>query len=113
MAYTIYVLALEDGRYYVGKTKDISDIFCKRYRPSPWIKKFKPVALERVFENVSLGDFEEDKVTKEYMDKYGIDMVRGGSYSQFDLSDHQRDVLNIEIKTISLFCRWNYWIPIF
>ncbi len=93
----IYVLKLEGGRYYVGKTNNLM----KRYeehlsgRGSAWTKLYKPIKLEETKENVS--PFEEDKVTKEYMSKYGIDKVRGGSYVETELSDFQKGALNTEI----------------
>jgi predicted GIY-YIG superfamily endonuclease len=93
----IYVLKLEGGRYYVGKTNNL----IKRYeehlsgRGSAWTKLHKPIKLEKSIENVS--PFEEDKITKEYMSKYGIDKVRGGSYVETELSDFQKDALNTEI----------------
>ena len=76
----IYVLRLEGGRYYIGK----SDNMMNRYQQhingsgSAWTRQYRPVSLEKIIENVS--PFEEDKITKEYMSKYGIDNVRGGSY---------------------------------
>ena len=93
----IYVLKLEGGKYYVGKTNNL----IKRYeehlsgRGSAWTRAYKPIKLEKTIENVS--PFEEDKVTKEYMSKYGIDKVRGGSYVETELSDFQKDALNTEI----------------
>lgn len=84
---TIYVLRLEGGRYYVGK----SDHVMKRYQQhlegsgSAWTRKYPPVSLEKTIEHAS--PFEEDKVTKEYMSRYGMDKVRGGSYVELELSE--------------------------
>lgn len=100
----IYVLRLEGGRYYVGKTDDVMI----RYRQhlngsgSTWTRKYKPVSLEKTIKNAS--PFEEDKVTKEYMSKYGIDKVRGGSYVQVELSPFHTDALNMEIRAAKDLC---------
>ena len=100
----IYVLRLEGGRYYVGKTDDI----VKRYQQhlngsgSAWTRKYKPISLEKTIENVS--SFEEDKITKEYMSTYGIDKVRGGSYVEVELSECHMDVLKMEIWAAKDLC---------
>ena len=100
----IYVLRLEGGRYYVGK----SDTVMKRYKEhvdgsgSAWTRKYKPVSLEKTIRNVS--SFEEDKVTKEYMHKYGIDNVRGGSYVQMELDEFQKESINREIWAAKDLC---------
>jgi len=93
----IYVLRLEGGRYYVGKSDDIMNRYAQHMSGSgsAWTRKHKPVALEKSIENVS--PFEEDKYTKEYMSKYGIDKVRGGSYVEVTLSDFQKEALKTEI----------------
>jgi len=101
----IYVIRLEGGRYYVGKSEDVS----KRYQQhlcgsgSAWTKKYKPVSLVKTIENVSI--FEEDKITKEYMSKYGIDKVRGGSYVEVDLSDFQTESIKTEIWGAKDLCK--------
>jgi cellular nucleic acid-binding protein len=100
----VYVLRLEGGMYYVGKSDNVH----KRYQEhlngngSAWTKKYRPVCLEKTIENVS--PFEEDKTTKEYMSKYGIDKVRGGSYATIDLSEEQEDALRHEIRATSDKC---------
>lgn len=97
MLTNIYILRLQGGRYYVGK----SDNVMKRYEQhiaglgSAWTKKYKPISVEKVIENVS--PFDEDKFTKEYMAKYGIDKVRGGTYVSVELDDFQKEALNTEI----------------
>ena len=93
----IYILRLEGGRYYIGK----SDNVMYRYQQhlngngSAWTRKYKPVSLEKTIENVS--SFEEDKFTKEYMSKYGIEKVRGGSYVEIELSEFHIEALKMEI----------------
>lgn len=81
----IYVLKCRSGKYYVGKTKKTAMTRYKEHvagRGCAWTCKYKPTELIECFQ----GDkFDEDKKTKQYMDKYGIDNVRGGAYSQIKL----------------------------
>jgi hypothetical protein len=62
---------------------------------SAWTTLHKPIACERVISNASA--FDEDKYTKEYMAKYGIDKVRGGTYVETELDDEQVATLQKEI----------------
>jgi len=98
MSTNIYVLRLEGGRYYIGKSNDIT----KRYKEhlngsgSAWTRKYKPISLVRTIPNAS--PFDEDKWTKEYMSIFGIQNVRGGSYVQLELEASQIEVLKMEIR---------------
>ena len=80
MTTNIYILKLENNKYYVGKTNNLE----KRKEAhingtaSSWTKKYKPLSVEKIIPNAS--PFDEDKYTIEYMGKYGIDNVRGGIY---------------------------------
>ena len=91
---SIYVLELEKGKYYVGRTENMNT----RYRQhldgkgSEWTKTHKPVKILREYKNSSVYD--EDKTVIEFMDKFGIDNVRGGSYSSIMLKDE--DIHNIQ-----------------
>jgi hypothetical protein len=95
---TIYILRLQEGKYYVGKTDDVE----KRYQQhlkgygSAWTKKYKPISIARQIENSS--PFDEDRYVKEYMNVYGIQNVRGGSYIQIELSEEQKNALKLEIR---------------
>jgi len=102
---TIYILRLEGGRYYVGKTNNVMKRYAEHQRGygSSWTRKYKPVSIERTIENAS--PFEEDKMTKEYMCKYGIDRVRGGSYVEITLSEFQIEALNLEIWGAKNLCK--------
>lgn len=84
---TVYVIELENNKYYIGKTHGtdtrISDHF--NSSGSAWTRKYKPV---KVIETISnCDDYDEDKYVLKYMNQYGIENVRGASYSQVVLSD--------------------------
>lgn len=100
----IYVLRLESGNYYIGKSNDVYSRYQTHLNGdgSAWTRKYKPISLVKTVENVS--PFEEDKVTKEYMSKYGIDKVRGGSYVELELNDFQKETLNREIWAAKDLC---------
>ncbi len=100
----IYILKLEGGRYYVGKSNDVMRRYGQHLNGtgSAWTKKYKPISVHRVLNNVS--EFEEDKITKEYMSKFGIDKVRGGSYVEVKLSDFHKDALKMEIWSAKNLC---------
>lgn len=94
----IYVLQLEAGKYYIGKT---SKNICERYQEhikgegSAWTRKYKPVCVVEEYNNVS--DFDEDKITKIYMAEYGIENVRGGAYCRMVLPNSLIKLLYREI----------------
>ena len=48
--------------------------------------------------------FQEDLSTKKYMERYGIENVRGCSYSNIELNDYQLRVLEIEFRTLNDLC---------
>ena len=100
----IYILKLRAGKYYIGKTRNIE----KRYEEhltgtgSGWTKKHKPVSLIKTIKNTS--QFDEDKYVKEYMAKYGIENVRGGSYSNIVLDANSIATLEKEIRHSNNVC---------
>ena len=104
MTTNIYVLKLEKGFYYVGKSDNVE----KRYNQhlagygSTITKKYKPLQIEKIYENAS--PFDEDKFVKEYMDKFGIHNVRGGSYSRFVLNQDEIKFLTKELLTSNDRC---------
>jgi predicted GIY-YIG superfamily endonuclease len=95
----IYVLKLESNKYYVGKTTlPVEERFYqhKSGKGAEWTKKFRPLKI--VFKQREKTSFSEDTMVKEYMKKYGIDNVRGGSYSQLVLDPGQEEALRREIR---------------
>ena len=100
----IYIIKLEDNKYYIGKTNNLERRKQEHIdgNASAWTNKYKPISIEKIIPNAS--PFDEDKYTKEYMAKFGIDNVRGGSYVQINLNAAQIESLNREIKGATDAC---------
>jgi len=96
---TIYVLKLKQRKWYIGRTSKYDRI--KRVLQhfgekggSQWTRKYKPVRVEKMIKDETRRA--EDKVTKDYMDKYGVENVRGGAYCQLELSEEHLRALRFE-----------------
>ena len=91
--FSIYILRLEDNKYYVGKTNNIKKRI-KQHKESygsSWTKKYKFIEMIDVIETNE--HFLEDMYVKKYMNRYGINNGRGGSYSRVLLSYEQTVIL--------------------
>lgn len=100
----IYVLKLKDNKYYVGRTNNPKMRLDSHYNAngSEWTKKYPPVKKLRTFKAKDLYD--EDKYTKYYMSIYGIDNVRGGTYSRLFISNEERNFILKEMKNAQNAC---------
>lgn len=89
----IYVLKLQKGKYYVGKTSNPQFRLDSHVNGngSEWTKLYKPIKLLELKQDCD--DYDEDKYTIMYMDKYGIDNVRGGSYTYVKLDPSTKNQL--------------------
>lgn len=87
--YWLYVLKLENNKYYVGVTSKTPEQRFKQHLTgfigAGWTKKNKPI---KIFDRKELGSMTfpeaeayENKVVREYIKKYGINNVRGGDLS--------------------------------
>ena len=81
----IYILQLEQGKYYVGKTINPSFRLESHFNSngSAWTKLYRPIKMVELIPNCD--DYDEDKYTRMFMDKYGMDNVRGGSFVSVEL----------------------------
>ena len=89
----IYALKLEQNKYYIGKT-NIPHFRIENHfnsNGSEWTKMYKPLSILEIKPNCD--DYDEDKITRQYMDKYGIDNVRGGSFVSIILNKPTIDIL--------------------
>jgi hypothetical protein len=103
MTTTIYILELENNKYYVGKSCVPKQRILKHFQEegSEWTKLYKPI---KVLSQVKGDAFDEEKYTLISMEKYGIDNVRGGSYCNVKLTQHDKDKALQTIRSIGDKC---------
>jgi predicted GIY-YIG superfamily endonuclease len=89
----IYILRLEGGKFYVGSSKNPMKRYDEHVRGEggAWTRCHRPLGVERIVSQANPLDV--DRYIKEYMAEHGVDAVRGGSYSQEELSKEQRESL--------------------
>ena len=82
---SIYVLKLENNKFYVGKSNNPIKRLEQHINNSGsiWTNQNKPINIIELIPNCD--DFDEDKFTIKYMKQYGIYNVLGGSFCQVEL----------------------------
>lgn len=100
----IYALQLEKGKYYIGKTTNPQFRLESHFNSngSEWTKLYKPIRVLEIKPNCD--DYDEDKITRQYMDKYGISNVRGGSFVSVKLNKSSIDTLKMMSNSTSNKC---------
>ena len=90
----IYAIKLEQGKYYIGKTNNPYFRLESHFNSngSEWTKIYKPIKILEIIPNCD--NYDEDKITRQYMDKYGINNVRGGSFVSVKLDKSTIETLN-------------------
>lgn len=100
---TIYVLVLENGKYYVGSTRKPIAKRIQEHKNgygSEWTKLHRPITVGKCCLQFTAEKhkLDEDTLVEQFMHKHGINNVRGGSYSQIRLPMYQ--IRTIERKFI-------------
>jgi hypothetical protein len=106
----IYILQLEnnsslqDYKYYIGKTTQPDIRLDSHFNSngSLWTKKYKPIKVIELIPDCD--NYDEDKYTLKYMQKYGINNVRGGSFCEFNLSEENITTIKRMINGVSDNC---------
>ena len=110
----LYVLALEDGKYYVGLSKNVKDRFRRHSNGegARWTCIYKPVKivydLELPYYSYNSARPVENQKTIELMKKYGIENVRGGEYcavNQITLENNMGEKLCRQIKVAHYYTK--------
>jgi hypothetical protein len=98
MSYYVYILKLRHNKYYVGRTKDIRARLTDHNtgRGSEWTKIHKPIDIVDII--TKCDAYDEDKYTLKYIEMYGIDNVRGGSFSSPVLSKTSKEAIKLMIR---------------
>lgn len=82
--YVVYLLLLQNSKYYVGMTKKwrlaMREEEHREGRGSKWTRRYRPIKLLEVweFEDKKLAHEFEIQKTEEYLHLHGIDSTRGG-----------------------------------
>ena len=84
----LYILKLENDKYYVGITDDLSRRLNQHFgnRGFNWTKLHKPLSMVHLRSSVPLKM--ENDVSTEYKTIHGSENVRGGSWC--DIHDHHK-----------------------
>ena len=100
----IYVLQCEEDKYYVGKTDTNKFRIDTHFdsNGSEFTKKYKPIDIYQIIPECD--KYDEDKYVKKYMDKYGIDNVRGGTYSRIELTTEEKKFIQKELWGANDLC---------
>ena len=100
----IYVLQLQHGCFYVGKSVNPFKRLLQHKigQGSAWTRIHKPVRIIKKIKMTST--LQEDQITEEWMKKKGIDKVRGGMYCQIDLPGHVEETLTTKLFHASDVC---------
>jgi GIY-YIG catalytic domain len=96
----LYVLALQHNKFYVGKSQNLEERIKdhKNGRGTAWTKRYQPI--EVLVQRPLSNQHEENNVTLDYMDRYGMDNVRGGSWCRMKLTDTDRTYIRQMIDSI-------------
>lgn len=98
----LYYIALENNKMllYADFKKPHHVILNECVDHYEFARVNKPVHIVNVLENIDF--FDVDKNVKIFMQMFGIDETRGGSYSEVRLPYHVRQTLERELKIASL-----------
>jgi hypothetical protein len=100
----VYILGLEQGKYYVGKTDCIEERILNHFEGdgAAWTQLYKIEDLLHIHENCD--PYDEDKYTIQMMEKYGINNVRGGSFCQIQLNESDKKTILKMFNSINNKC---------
>lgn len=104
----IYVLPLQQHKWYVGSTNDINIRYQQHQNGTHnvrWTREFPPIGPPVLLLRKRDGHHETN-LTIDLMRQYGIDNVRGGTYTRPYLSDNDRMNLQRHIWDGLGLCRY-------
>lgn len=112
----LYVLELEQGKWYVGISTNVPKRYqqhVKGFASAAWTKKYKPIRIHDTKDlgicSIDRAELFEGRVTREYMEKYGDNNVRGGDLTQTGDYVHRLGHIWLKedwrvITTVSILC---------
>ena len=94
----IYILQLEDGKYYVGKTDHTIQRFNQHNdgKGAKWTKKYPMIDLYDFHRN--MADSDENRITMQMIRQFGAENVRGGSWTKVHMTQAELRSLDARAK---------------
>lgn len=79
----IYVLELEEAKWYIGITTNLNYRWAQHLAGdgAKWTRLYKPKRIVEVYVE-NCDEKLENEVTQQYIEKYGKENVRGGSWTK-------------------------------
>ena len=106
---SVYILELEDGRVYVGSSKDVPRRLAQHSSGagSAYTRVYKPtgVLLPRLGNVEGDGDAAERDETLRYMMLRGVPFVRGWKFARVDMPPAEYDEAESNIRELFDLCR--------
>jgi hypothetical protein len=98
MSTSVYVLHLQGGRKYIGVSQDPEKALQshKEGTGCAWTQMYPPEFIECVHSPVHESDL--DQYVLHYMDRYGVQHVRGGSWSTVLFTEKDREDLQQRVN---------------
>lgn len=101
----LYVLALKQGKYFVGHTRDLKRTLRKHEygRGTEWTRKYKAIGLVEAIpvecpSGVMRKRRDIDPLVVDCFGRYGTANVRGGSFSAVDEEEHLKALIRYQIE---------------
>lgn len=104
--YIVYVLELKDGKYYIGRSDSDTGVdqriaAHKQRTAAMWTTEH---AFVKELSRTQGNEFLEDNLTLQYMQRAGMENVRGGSFCSTVLPEYQQKAIRDQICTATGCC---------
>lgn len=97
----IIIFKLEQEKWYIHKSDKYTNVSQFNINTSEFTTKYKPIDLEDIIYPDECDKYDIDKYVKKYMDIYGIDNVRGGTYNKLELTSEEKHFIQKELWNIN------------
>lgn len=105
----IYIVQCSKNKYFVGSSNMTQNAYLNHLKelvPNDWLKTYTPIKIINKHQANYVND--EDLITIQSINKYGLNNVRGGSFSDFELTDVMVDIINKQLNGEKLFISNNF-----
>ena len=102
MEYNLYIIELTDNRFFIHHQQNLDDSDSNKIMENcshlfKFVYKYKPIKILDIILNIEL--LEVDRYVLQYMEKFGVDVVRGGSYIDEILPGFMTKSINVQLNT--------------